>query len=665
MGDRESNASFEIGTWKINPAELTISNGSTTHVLETKIMDVLLALVSRAGQVVTREDLIDEVWETEFGGDESLSRAISLLRKALGDTRGNHQHIQTIPRKGYQLIAPVTYRNNSAVEPAPPPESTGSKDTVEVRSPQPVRKGPKIAIPALVLVALALAATAVWVVWDKPTDNDETSTVTVELEFIEDTFVVEPFATLDSSATSERLAATLPGELAGTLARQTLSVSQESDATGNGLRPEFRIGGSIREENENTVASIDVAQEHSGAVVLSLQIQRPVSEAFLLNKQVSVDTANTLYCFVTRRSRLQPFRTQEQVILLMRICEASTGDGSEFGSLLKLSQQLLDLSPDDPEAIASLAISQAFLSQRIGGSQSETLRLQHGAYENADRALASNPDNGAALWAKAVVYDPDVPIYQREQYLYQAYENDPGFQWSRNHLGHLYSGTGRLNEALIYYQKLISDFPMDFRRATWVAEAQARLGHVDFARQEMDELVRAFPHAENHVLLRALIMELYLGDPERARELQDTIFTPSNLRTCLERISDARLEDEILSAAEIDQMCRRGSFVNLARIFIMFDHIDEAYGVLEEFEEVLAYPNLGQLRAVLFEPDMAPIRADARFMPFAARLGLVQYWQQSGHWPDFCETETISYNCETAATAASRELRQAGLEILD
>jgi len=70
-------------------------------------MSLLRVLVDNAGQVMSREDLITAVWGVEYGGDESLSRAISILRKTLGDKRGQHTHIVTISRKGYRLIAEI------------------------------------------------------------------------------------------------------------------------------------------------------------------------------------------------------------------------------------------------------------------------------------------------------------------------------------------------------------------------------------------------------------------------------------------------------------------------------------------------------------------------------------------------------------------------------
>ncbi|MDX2236459.1 MAG: winged helix-turn-helix domain-containing protein [Hyphomonadaceae bacterium] len=74
--------------------------GETT--LEPKVMDLLGVLAAQNGAVVSRQDLIDAVWKTRFGGDESLTRAISILRRAFGDEGG--AVIETIPKRGYRLV---------------------------------------------------------------------------------------------------------------------------------------------------------------------------------------------------------------------------------------------------------------------------------------------------------------------------------------------------------------------------------------------------------------------------------------------------------------------------------------------------------------------------------------------------------------------------------
>ncbi len=70
-------------------------------------MDVLVCLAGRAGEVVSRRELTDTVWATEFISDNTVSHAVADLRTALGDDARQPTYIETIQRRGYRLIAPV------------------------------------------------------------------------------------------------------------------------------------------------------------------------------------------------------------------------------------------------------------------------------------------------------------------------------------------------------------------------------------------------------------------------------------------------------------------------------------------------------------------------------------------------------------------------------
>lgn len=77
-------------------------------------MDVLCVLAKCQGQVVSRGDLIDRVWGVQFGGDESLSRAISKLRKTFSLAGASDVYIETIPKRGYRLTQPASGFSNTA-----------------------------------------------------------------------------------------------------------------------------------------------------------------------------------------------------------------------------------------------------------------------------------------------------------------------------------------------------------------------------------------------------------------------------------------------------------------------------------------------------------------------------------------------------------------------
>jgi len=99
------NRSFRLGDFNIDPRRNRVAGADGEISLQPKVMDVLCTLAAHHGEVLSRTDLIDLVWGKEFGADESLTRAISQLRRAFSDMREVPGIIETIPKRGYRLIA--------------------------------------------------------------------------------------------------------------------------------------------------------------------------------------------------------------------------------------------------------------------------------------------------------------------------------------------------------------------------------------------------------------------------------------------------------------------------------------------------------------------------------------------------------------------------------
>jgi len=119
--------SFTIGEWSVNPSLNRLSRGEETVQLELKMMEVLVYLAGKAGELVTKRELIDSVWQVEVISDGTLTRAVALLRKALGDDARNPRFIETIPKRGYRLLAPVGHSE----KPRPVPPTAASRFMVE------------------------------------------------------------------------------------------------------------------------------------------------------------------------------------------------------------------------------------------------------------------------------------------------------------------------------------------------------------------------------------------------------------------------------------------------------------------------------------------------------------------------------------------------------
>jgi len=101
------NGEFRIGPWLVQPSLNLISQNSTTVHLEPKVMGVLVCLAQSAGEPVPREELIQAVWPGTFVTDDALKRCVSELRRVFEDDAREPHIIETIPKRGYRLLAPI------------------------------------------------------------------------------------------------------------------------------------------------------------------------------------------------------------------------------------------------------------------------------------------------------------------------------------------------------------------------------------------------------------------------------------------------------------------------------------------------------------------------------------------------------------------------------
>ena len=100
---------FRLGDRVIEPTLRSIVRPDGELRVEPRVMEVLLALARRAGDTVSRDELIEAVWKHPHVTDEALSRCISLLRQALGDDRAQPRFVETIPKRGYRLMVPAAF----------------------------------------------------------------------------------------------------------------------------------------------------------------------------------------------------------------------------------------------------------------------------------------------------------------------------------------------------------------------------------------------------------------------------------------------------------------------------------------------------------------------------------------------------------------------------
>ena len=98
---------FRLGTWEVRPRRNELKSGEETRHLEPKAMNLLVFMTSNAPEVVSKNAIIDSVWEGRIISEGTLTNTIAELRRALGDDARHPRYIETIPKRGYRLIATV------------------------------------------------------------------------------------------------------------------------------------------------------------------------------------------------------------------------------------------------------------------------------------------------------------------------------------------------------------------------------------------------------------------------------------------------------------------------------------------------------------------------------------------------------------------------------
>jgi DNA-binding winged helix-turn-helix (wHTH) protein/TolB-like protein len=132
MSQQESQ-SYEFGRFRLKTAERVLLREGELVPLTPKVFDILVTLVEHGGQVVAKDDLMKRVWPNTYVEEGNLTQNISLLRKALGESPGGAQFIETVPRRGYRFVADTSHVWSD--KPAPvPQEAPASAPVVPIPS---------------------------------------------------------------------------------------------------------------------------------------------------------------------------------------------------------------------------------------------------------------------------------------------------------------------------------------------------------------------------------------------------------------------------------------------------------------------------------------------------------------------------------------------------
>jgi transcriptional activator of cad operon len=290
--ERPLTTSLRIGDWTVNPAAGQMSRGEETVRVEARTMRLLLCLAERAGEVVSIDDLLTQVWSGVVVTPDSVYQAVTALRRLLGDDPKQPSYIATVPRLGYRMIAPV--------------ESVGG-DTSQapVQPTRPNQSPPKIIFLLAIVGALTIGALVFYWVVIRDTAQATSTTATAALN--PKSIAVLPFLDLTDGMKEEVFADGMTEELIDKLSKvKGLQVPAPTSSfyykdkkitvadVAKALRVVYVLDGSVRKSGAMLRVAARLVRADDGYVLWSETYDRPLHDKLWVQDDIAGEVAKAL-----------------------------------------------------------------------------------------------------------------------------------------------------------------------------------------------------------------------------------------------------------------------------------------------------------------------------------------------------------------------------------
>ncbi|MHB1142379.1 MAG: winged helix-turn-helix domain-containing tetratricopeptide repeat protein [Sulfuricaulis sp.] len=527
-----SQTRFRIEKWTIDPDLGRIfEDGGEEVRLEPKAMEVLVYLAKRAGETVTRQELEGNVWAGTVVSYEALSVTINKIRKALGDTSRQPRYIETLSKRGYRLIAPVTRDATTAATVARDTGGTNGERTEGARS--------ATRLPAVVLVVALLALLGYTVSRfggdTHPGLPDHIGTADISI-------AVLPFANISGNPDQDYIANGVTEDVITDLSRlsRLLVISRSSvlgyagtktsaETVRRELGVRYVLTGSVRKSGEHIRITAQLTDATSNVQIWAERFDRTAGELIAVQDEI---TRKIVAALVIRLS------DEEQLALRRRYTDsipahdfyirgrALYGSITKEGNNLarKMFERAIELDPQFARAYGALALTHVDDYRRKWGG--DPAASAERALEIARKAVALDKEEAVGHWVLGYVYlygkkQPVAAIKSAEQalILYPSYADAYAL------LGSASSFLGRSDDAI-----RLTRYAMRLNPRSSVVY-YANLGRDYYFMGEFDESIKNLNEAiaGNYNYLNA---HLYLAATlARTGEMDDARWEIDNIRT--------------------------------------------------------------------------------------------------------------------------------------
>lgn len=623
---------IRFAEFELDPARRSLSRLGEPVALNAKAYEVLVHLARNAGRVVSKDELLETVWEGQIVEEANLAVQISRLRKALGDPVENPRILCTVPGKGYEFVAPTgdaelaRAENAAALSAqafvAPPDHPAGPLRSAAGRRKGRVRR----AVAGIVLLAVAAWAAAFWFGPPEPAV---------------DSIAVLPFINQNPDAEAEYLSDGLTESvtyaLSGLPRLRVMSRNSafrykgrriDAGAVGRELGVGAVLIGRVRQYGDRLSVSAELVSTEDNSVLWGENFTRRTDDLETLRTDIARAISAKLQLRLTGadEARLERSGTDDaeafQLYLLGRYQLNKLTDEGFFRARDHF-QEAVERDPD--YALAHVGLADAY--NRLSGwnalAQTEGFPK---ARQAAQRALEIDPELSEAHTALGTVrmfHDWDWDGAGRD--LEKALALDPDNAEARLMHGFYLLRLGRFEEALVEAENAQRLDPLAF-------DKHAAVGEVYFFKRDYEEALRryrrmlemdpesGFAHwALGNVYVQKGMYEEAIEAYRKSIPLSgDSPDEPASLAYAFARAGQR--EEALKIVRELEDRARNSyvSPVIIAMVHAGLGEADEAFRWLEK-----GYGQRDSLLTQLgVEPAFDPLRSDPRFRNLVRRVGL-------------------------------------------
>ncbi len=371
-----TEAPFCIGEWHIDPSLGRVSrqnagpnSDAEQTKLEPQVMAVLLCLAKQRGLVVSREAIEAQAWANRVVGYDSLSTAIIKLRKALGDDSKKPRYIETVPKKGYRLIAAVS--STESVDATKTENANISAHADPFRESRKAKPGQQ-RLPLILILAIITAGFG-FVLYNKLPYLFANAEVGQH-----NTIAVLPFKNMSEDIEQEYFSDGITADLItdlskisglGVIARNTVFVYKDSSIDvrqiGKELAVTYVIEGSVRKSNNKVRITARLIDASSGHNLWAERFDGSLEDVFALQDDVTAKIISALQLKLSDREQKQLARKYTNNI---EAYDHFLQGWTRFWEYSKESNVLakehfnraIELDPQFARAYANLALSYAY-----------------------------------------------------------------------------------------------------------------------------------------------------------------------------------------------------------------------------------------------------------------------------------------------------------------